>query len=65
MVDHLRTFVVDKHLEAESHKRNPEKIAVGKQQTLKTVLTCKMETLSLYAVKKKKHFNKLPAATLI
>ena len=41
VVDHLRKFVVDKHLEAESHKWNAEKNAGGKQQTLKTVLNCK------------------------
>ena len=29
VVDHLRKFVVDKHLEAESHKRNGEKNARG------------------------------------
>ena len=31
VVNHLRKCVVDKHLEAESHKRNAEKNAVGKQ----------------------------------
>ena len=41
VVDHLGKFVVDKHLEAESHKWNAEKNAGGKQQTLKTVLNCK------------------------
>ena len=41
VVDHLRKCVADKHLEAESHKRNAEKNAVGKQKTLKTVLNCK------------------------
>lgn len=30
VVDHLRKCVVDKHLEAESHKRNAEKNALGK-----------------------------------
>ena len=41
VVDHLRMFVVGKHLEAVSHKRNAEKKEGGKQQTLKTVLNCK------------------------
>ena len=35
--EHLRKFVVDKHLEAASHKRNAERKDGGKQQTLKTV----------------------------
>ena len=39
VVDHLQKFVEDKHLEAEPHKQNAEKIVVGKQQTLITVLT--------------------------
>ena len=42
VVDHLRTFVVDKHLEAASHKRNAERKDSGKQQTLKTVMNCKI-----------------------
>ena len=29
VVEHLRKFVVDKHLEAESHKWNAEKMRVG------------------------------------
>ena len=41
VVDHLRKFVVDKHLEAASHKRNAERKDGGKQQTLKTVINCK------------------------
>ena len=41
VIDHIRKFVVDKHLEAASHKRNAEKKEGGKQQTLKTVLNCK------------------------
>ena len=36
--DHLRKFVVDKHLEAASHKRNAERKDGGKQQTLKIIL---------------------------
>ena len=39
VVDHLRKFVVDKHLEAASHKRNAERKDGGKQQTLKTGLS--------------------------
>ncbi|CAH3024501.1 unnamed protein product, partial [Porites evermanni] len=42
VVDHLRKFVVDKHLEAASHKRNAERKDSGKQQTLKTVMNCKI-----------------------
>ena len=38
VVDHLRKFVVDKHLEAASHKRNAERKDGGKQQTLKIIL---------------------------
>ena len=38
VVDHLRKFVVDKHLEAASHKRNAERKDDGKQQTLKIIL---------------------------
>ena len=34
VVDHLRKFVVDNHIEAESHKRNAEKNAGGKQEKL-------------------------------
>ena len=41
VVDHLRKFVVDKHLEAASHKQNAEKKDGRKQQTLKTVMNCK------------------------
>ena len=37
VVDHLRKCVVDKHLEAESHKRNAEKNAVGKQKTMQVM----------------------------
>ena len=38
VVDHLQKFVVDKHLEAASHKRNAERKDGGKQQTLKIIL---------------------------
>ena len=41
VVDHLRKFVVNKHLEAVSHKWNAERKDGGKQQTLKTVMNCK------------------------
>ena len=41
VVDYLRKFVVDKHLEAASHKRNAERKDSGKQQSLKTVMSCK------------------------
>ena len=41
VVDYLRKFVVDKHLEAASHKRNAERKDGGKQQSLKTVMSCK------------------------
>ena len=41
VVDHLRKFVVDKHLEAASHKRNAERKDGGKQQTIKIVMNCK------------------------
>ena len=41
VIDHVRKFVVDKHLEAVSHKQNTEKKESGKQQTSKTVLNCK------------------------
>ena len=41
VVDHLQKFVVDKHLEAASHKRDAERKDGGKQQTLKTVMNCK------------------------
>ena len=41
VVDHLRKFVVDNHLEAASHKQNTERKDGGKQQTLKTVMNCK------------------------
>lgn len=41
LVDHLRMFLVDKHREAASHKRNAEKKDTGKLQTLKTVMNCK------------------------
>ena len=41
VVDHLRKFVVYKHLEAASHKRNAVRKDNGKQQTLKTVMNCK------------------------
>jgi len=44
VVDHLQKFVVDKHLEAASHKRNAERKEGGKQQTLKTALNCKTVT---------------------
>ena len=39
--DHLRKFVVDKHLEGASHKWNAERKDSGRQQTLKTVMNCK------------------------
>ena len=38
VVDHLQKFVVDKHLEAASHKQNAERKDGGKQQTLKIIL---------------------------
>ena len=41
VVDHLREFVVDKHLEAASHKWKVERNESGKQQTLTTALNCK------------------------
>ena len=41
VVDHRRKFVVDKCLEAASHKRNTERKDGGKQQTLKTEINCK------------------------
>ena len=41
VVDHLRKFVVDKHLETASHEQNAERKDGGKQQTLKTVMNCK------------------------
>ena len=41
VVDHLRKLVVDKHLEAASHKRNAERKDGGKQQTIKIVMNCK------------------------
>jgi len=42
VVDHLRKFVVDKHLEVASHKRNTERKDGGKQQTLIVIVmvTC-------------------------
>ena len=46
VVDHLRKFVVDKHLEAASHKRNAVRKDGRKQQTLKTVINCKTVELS-------------------
>ena len=41
LVDHLRMFLVDKLLEAASHKRNAERQDGGKLQSLKTVMNCK------------------------
>ena len=41
VIDHVRNFV-NKFLEAASHKQNEEKKEGRKQQTLKTVLNCKM-----------------------
>lgn len=40
----FESFVVDKHLEAASHKRNAERKNGGKKQTLKIVLNCKTVT---------------------
>ena len=41
VVNHLRKFVVDKYLEADSHKWNAERKGGGKQHTQKTILSCK------------------------
>ena len=40
-IDHVRKLVVNKNLEAASHKHSTERKEGGKQQTLKTVLNCK------------------------
>ena len=41
VVNHVRKSVVDKHLEAVSHKKLAEKPEGVKQKTLKTMLECK------------------------
>lgn len=41
LVYHLHMFLVDKHREAASHKRNAERKDTGKLQTLKTVMNRK------------------------
>ena len=51
VVDYPRKFVMDKHLEAESHKQNTEKNEGGKQQALKAFLNCKTTVVQIERVR--------------
>lgn len=51
VVDYPRKFVMDKHLEADSHKQNTEKNEGGKQQALKAFLNCKTTVAQIEKVR--------------